>query len=70
MKDLQKKIERLEKDNKEMLRNLKEDYNDFKLIQQYLKFFKERGCNIDLSRIKNDCKLAMSAIKKYTRRRA
>jgi predicted lipase len=72
MKDLQKKIERLEKDNKEMLYTLKTDFADFRLIKNYIKAFKtvpEYSADELIKNILDTCRSATVDLKRYTRRK-
>jgi len=69
MKDLKKKVERLEKDNREMLQNLREDFADFRSIMGYLQPLEKWGENMYIEGIKETCKIAAVAIKKYSRRK-
>ncbi len=72
MKNLQKKIERLEKDNYEMLENLRKDFADFRIIKHYIKSFKTiptYSADELIKNILNTCDLVILDLKKYSRRK-
>lgn len=69
IESLQNKIERLEKDNRVMLLNLKENFKDFNHIKSMLKTFMHSKVNIDVDNAVVICKGAIKATKKYARRK-